>query len=1168
MFNIFSIRMSQLIRCKKRPILSLINHKYIFLSFFFTLFYVQTVNAQTLSFDNWQAKNGLPQNSVHNIVQTKDGYLWMASSGGLIRYDGVKFKVYNIDNTPILKNNRIKSLYATAGGDLLIDIHEKGMIVYRNNQFIDFTNGADFLEYYFAKEAEKKWVGKLTFAQDKNNRIYLFFKHKGLVVVDPVTYQKITGLEHLSDTSYHYLCNFNSEVYVEKEGNIYVIRDDFKYVGKNDTSSYLGQFTDNLKSQNWGLKEGKLWEYENEKLLKSYIIPENIAQEDKNTRVARYEDDIYISNATSLFTAKFNLKTKTFTTYRNDYKAEKGILGHIFIDQEGNIWYATSAAGLFKVKPHRFTYIDEDERIPSRNYYPIVKDDRGHIYAGTQTEHYVEFDTSGNYIPIPSALKKELGTYYSYDLELYDSALYIPVNSGNHIFKIKNNTLTKIPIPVEYKISGDIYRLYRNRKNELLIGGRDKILKLVRDTVEELTITNHIKFGNIVCFFEDSKDRLWVVSDRTIFVLDSNYNLLRSYKYPDDKAYYFRGIYEDKEGLIYVGSYGNGLTIIENEKMYSVDENNGLFESVISTISEDQNGYLWFTGNIGLTRVSKKEIIEITKGIRTKLNASIFNEETDVMRTSEFNGGNQHPKCHLKDDIYLFPSINGCVRVDFADFKINKVIPPVYIENIIFGDSSYAYNTSFKFPYEDQEQRLEIFFTALSFVSPDNVKFKYMLEGYDRDWVDGGTERKTFYNKLPPGDYTFKVIACNNDGIWNEEGASFQLKIIPPFYLTWWFRSIVILIIVCLIFLIISAIQKRTRKKELEKSALMDILPDLLLKLDRNGRCIDIYGNPKALMMPFEKLKGRPISEVLSQELSDIIMQKMEQAFQVKALQFFDYNIKSSGGTLNHFEGRIIAKDNDEVLLIFRDITEKTESQKKILQNEKALLAAAENEKNLLETINLHQKQQLQTIINTEESERRRIANDLHDGVGQLLTSVKINLDVANERLSNTIASDDLKLIQNSKETIEQLTIEIRNISYNLSPPSLQQFGLKTAMEEELKKINLKSGYEISFYASQNTVHLSPKTEIILFRSFQELLNNAIKHSSATELTVQLIQHTGKIVLMVEDNGKGFIFSESLAKKDSSGLKNLVSRIESVNGKISVDSSTVSGTSVIIEVPV
>jgi two-component system, NarL family, sensor kinase len=123
-------------------------------------------------------------------------------------------------------------------------------------------------------------------------------------------------------------------------------------------------------------------------------------------------------------------------------------------------------------------------------------------------------------------------------------------------------------------------------------------------------------------------------------------------------------------------------------------------------------------------------------------------------------------------------------------------------------------------------------------------------------------------------------------------------------------------------------------------------------------------------------------------------------------------------------------------------------------------------------------------------------------------------------------------------------------------------------MEEELKKINLKSGYEISFYASQNTVHLSPKTEIILFRSFQELLNNAIKHSSATELTVQLIQHTGKIVLMVEDNGKGFIFSESLAKKDSSGLKNLVSRIESVNGKISVDSSTVSGTSVIIEVPV
>jgi signal transduction histidine kinase/ligand-binding sensor domain-containing protein len=1172
MLKPFSERGTLLIQFLINPCIFIAGNYIPFFFFLFILFYAPAVSSQTLSFYNWQVKNGLPQNSINNILQTSDGYLWIATSGGLARYDGVKFKVFNLNNTPGLKNNRIKSLFETAGGDLLIGVHEREMLVYRNNQFLNFTNDNDYLEYYFKPSAEltaeqkKQRAGALTFAQDKHNRIFLFVKERGLVIVDPVNYQKILGSEHLSDPSYNYLCSFNSEVYVEKDGKTYLVRDDFEYVCKNDTNSFLGRFTDWLKSENWGLKDGKLLEYENGKLIKSYVIPENIADNDPEIRVARYEDDVYISNTEGFITVKFNLKTKTFTTYRNDYNAEKGILIQIYIDKEGNIWYATIAAGVFKVKPQRFTYIDNDERIPGRNYYPIVKDYRGHIYAGSHGGKYVEIDASGNYIPIPPELKKELGSYYSYDLEVCDSALYIPLSTSNDIYKIKNNTLTRIPLPDTYKITGDIYRLYRNRKNELLIGGHNKILKLVRDSIVDLPVDNEIKFGNIVCFFEDSKDRLWVVSDHTIFLLDTNYTLLRSYKHAGDKIYYFRGIYEDKEGNIYVGSYGNGLTVIANDKLYAIDTENGLFENVISTISEDRDSNLWFTGNTGLTRVFKKEIIEITKGVRTKLNASIFNEETDVMLTSEFNGGNQHPKCHLGDDIYLFPSINGCVRVNFSDFKLNTVVIPVHIENVRSGDSTYAYNASFTFPY--QEHGFEISYTALSFVAPENVKFKYMLEGYDRDWIDGGIDRKTFYNKLPPGDYIFKVIACNNDGIWNEEGASFQLKIIPPFYMTWWFRSIVILLFVGLTVLIITAIQKRSRRKELEKSALMDILPDLLLKLDRNGRCIDIYGNPKALMMPFEQLKGQSISDVLSKDLSDIIMIKMEEAFKVKALQFFDYNIKLTDGTLHHFEGRIIAKDNDEVLLIFRDITEKTQSQKKILENEKALLAAAENEKKLLETINLQQKQQLQTIINTEENERRRIANDLHDGVGQLLTSVKITLDVANERLINTIANEDLELIQTSNQTIDQITNEIRNISYNLSPPSLKKFGLKTAIEEELEKISLKSRYEISFYASVNTTNLCPKTEIILFRSFQELLNNAIKHSKSKELTVQLIERKGKLLLMVEDNGKGFVFQRSLDKKNASGLKNLLSRIESINGKINFDSSPNSGTSVIIEVSI
>jgi signal transduction histidine kinase len=308
------------------------------------------------------------------------------------------------------------------------------------------------------------------------------------------------------------------------------------------------------------------------------------------------------------------------------------------------------------------------------------------------------------------------------------------------------------------------------------------------------------------------------------------------------------------------------------------------------------------------------------------------------------------------------------------------------------------------------------------------VRFKYRLEGYNNNWTDAGTERKTSYSKIPPGKYTFRVIACNNEGVWNEEGDSLEIIIVPPFYMTGWFGVSMVLLGLLAVGLIVFLIIRRNKKLLLQK-----------------------------------------------------------------------------------------------------------------------------------------QKLQLQAIVTTEDSERQRIAKDLHDGVGQLLSSVKMNMTTAEGQSTD---EKTVKIMRKSKEDIDRITSELRNISYNLMPSSLEKFGLATAMEEEVNKLEDSRTTAFHFNKSIEQERFDPKVEIMLYRLFQEMLGNALKHARATEITVQLLQHGRELQLMVEDDGQGFDLKTGLAKSNSSGLKNLYSRAALINGEIVIDSHPRSGTSIIIEVEI
>ncbi|MCX7831103.1 MAG: hypothetical protein N2445_08645, partial [Acidobacteria bacterium] len=252
-----------------------------------------------------------------------------------------------------------------------------------------------------------------------------------------------------------------------------------------------------------------------------------------------------------------------------------------------------------------------------------------------------------------------------------------------------------------------------------------------------------------------------------------------------------RALYQDKEGTIWIGTRGGGLCRYKENKFECFKMEDGLLSDIIFQILEDSKENLWLSCNKGILRVSKKNLDEFSAGKADKILCSAFGK-SDGMKSSECTGGTQPAGWKTCDGKLWFPTIKGLVSIDPENIKYNDVIPPVVIEEVIIDGKSNSPKDKIVAP--PGSDRIEIKFTALSFLAPEKVSFKYRLEGHDKDFIDlaPGRERVAVYTNIPPGEYNFKVKACNNDGLWNETGASLLLQLKPQFHQTTFFYFLLV----------------------------------------------------------------------------------------------------------------------------------------------------------------------------------------------------------------------------------------------------------------------------------------------------------------------------------------------------------------------------------------
>jgi signal transduction histidine kinase/ligand-binding sensor domain-containing protein len=756
--------------------------------------------------DVWTIDNGLPQNSINAIVQTKDGYLWLATFDGLVRYDGVKFVVFNVRNTPGITSNRFTSLLEDRSGDLWVGTEDVGMIRYHNGKFSAFNPNSD-----------PKMINCIQ--MDDTGQI--------VAVTETVRYRLDSNA-------------------------LTPITPDAGEVGANV------RFSD-MRLQPFGMAGDKLVSLSNGRHI-STAVPSNFIKEHI---VSAYIDRrgatwistlahhlVVLTDSPQVYATPFAVNSYfedregnmwlgttdnqlvkfshgVFKTYSNISRSLNSLINLIYEDREGTIWIGTLNRGLGRLRKRVITAYSEESGIAGKIVYPVFEDRSGNIWLGARD--LIRFRDG---IFRPSSLSV-FDPSRGVNLQLIgprsifeDDDQRLWIGTDGPLFSLKDGKLTNETDQVGHW--GFVWVIYQDRERNMWFGTSKGLIRYRDGASQVYTSKDGLAGDDIKAILEDRQGGLWIGSYGGLSRFEDG--RFSSFTERDGLASNrVRSLYEDREGVIWVGTYDGGLSRLKNGKFTNYSTEVGLFNDGVFQILEDDRMNLWMSCNRGIYRVSKQQLNDFSDGKIRSINCVSYGKE-DGMSSAECNGGRQPAGVKARTGKLWFPTQDGVVVIDPQAVPINTLQPPVLIESVLLDRKKVDFNNLVRI--QPGEENLEIHFTAPTFLKPEHVRFKYLLQGVDTDWVDAGERRVANYSHIGPGTYTFKVIAANSDGVWNQVGATIRISVVPPFWQRWWFVSLCVLAAAAALFLVF-----RQRVAQLEKrNALQTAFSRQLIESQENER--------------------------------------------------------------------------------------------------------------------------------------------------------------------------------------------------------------------------------------------------------------------------------------------------------------------------------------------
>jgi ligand-binding sensor domain-containing protein/serine phosphatase RsbU (regulator of sigma subunit) len=719
--------------------------------------------------DVWRSKDGLPQDTVQAITQTRDGYLWLGTLEGLARFDGVRFTTFDTGNTPELRHNVVLALSEDAAGDLWIGTYGGGLYRYRDGVFTRtaMSDGlpSDHVRAVYPDRKGALWVGTTGgLARIEAGRLTTFTTKDGLP----------------SDRIMSITEDHEGSLWIGTSGGGVARRRDgvfTRYATEQGLSSnFVWAIHEDAEQALWISTEGGGLNRLKDGVFRVYKREDGLASE----RVMPIQKDRHGNVWIGTDAGLSRLTGGELTTYSSREGFAKDNVRALFEDVEGSLWIGTSDGGLSRLRDRRVSVLTADQGLSSKSVRTVYEGRDGSVWIGTDGGGLNRLKDGRI-----SVLTTKDGLAHNDVWSILEDAsgvLWVG-SAGGGLTRLQDGLPTSVYTTKDGLSSDAVSAIYQDRKGRLWIGTQGRGVDQFQDGRFINDALGPALSGTLVSVLhEDRAGDLWIGTSGAGLFRWREGHVTRFSRSEGLGSDLVLSLHEDEGGALWIATSGGGISRLKDDKIATFRKKDGLYDDLAYQILEDGRGYLWMSCNRGIYRVSKENLDNFAAGRLEAITSQAYGT-ADGLSSNECNGRMQPAGVRTRDGRLWFPTMNGVVIIDPDRLASNTRPPPVIVEEALVDRRSIEERASVPPGRKD----IEIFYTALSFTAPSRVLFKYMLVGFDRDWVQAGTRRVAYYTNVPPGDYLFRVIACNEDALWNVEGATFAFRLEPHFYQRPWF---------------------------------------------------------------------------------------------------------------------------------------------------------------------------------------------------------------------------------------------------------------------------------------------------------------------------------------------------------------------------------------------
>lgn len=717
----------------------------------------------------WQTKDGLPQNTIYAILQTRDGYLWVGTGGGLARFDGSRFRTFGLQSG--LRSVSISALVEDAQGVLWVGTRGGGVSRWENGKFTTFSTenglpstqveslaadtkgtlwvGTDhgLIEYH---HAEFRRVGLAEGLPEKHIRA-LLVDSKGALWVSVIT----VGLFKRVDQKFE-------PVEPQNEG----LKSGYSLFEDREGSIWAGGGNGHV----WQWREGICTEYTKTNGLPGSSF-ESLAQGPYGPLWfgARDQSLLYFSEGTF-----------------HKVALGAGLAGALYSDREGHLWTGTAGGGLSRLSPRLLRNLGRKEGLQSRSVQSVAQDTSGRLYVGTLGGGIWVFE-NGKFSRVNDPEVSGLYAHPYTTLATQDGSVWVA--GEGFLYRFRHGQQTQGYFD---SLHGEAVRALCEDNDSLWLGTYYSTLLKFAGTNLQVVATNGTFGGAITSIVREAPDTLWIGTLNGLYQWDHGH--IHRWTTADGLlCSAVQALYRDADGTLWIGTMGGGLARMKNGRFLNVTSQAGLADDVVSQIIPDDFGHLWLGCNVGIMRLERRDIDELASGRSSFVHVALFGQNEGMLK-EQCSSAHSPTALKTKAGTLLFPTIDGLVEVDPRQaLESPGPMPEATIEEVKVD--SQAQQLTAPLMIGPGSQRLEINYDAPRLRGGAPVHFRFRLEPLDKSWVDAGVRRTAFYSRLRPGHYVFRVTASDTHGEWNPNGAALVMTLHPFYWQTLWFQSVAGLIV-------------------------------------------------------------------------------------------------------------------------------------------------------------------------------------------------------------------------------------------------------------------------------------------------------------------------------------------------------------------------------------